>query len=131
MHASIVHATPEYRRAKDKANMPHGFKNWRLIVCDLYQSYVLLSNSASVLAKGEGQAYTISAGIMVGAVAVLSVESLRCSWHRRCWRGRSIFAVGFFNLGSHFLEALPLIDHLHHVTRDPYTDGSAKTHSIE
>jgi hypothetical protein len=47
--------------------MPHGFKNWRLIICDLYQSYVLLSNSASVLAKGEGRAYTISAGIIVGA----------------------------------------------------------------
>src|SRR6266511_1894788 len=42
--------------------MPHGFKNWRLIVRDLYQSYILLSNSASVLAKGEGWACTISAG---------------------------------------------------------------------
>jgi hypothetical protein len=36
-----------------------------------------------------------------------------------------------FNLASHFLEALPLIDPLHHVTRDAYADVSGKAHSIK
>ena len=44
---------------------------------------------------------------------------------------RSILAVGFLNLRAHFLEALAVVHHLHHVTRDADADPSSQAHSIE
>ena len=52
-------------------------------------------------------------------------------WNRWRRRGGSIFAVGFLNLRAHFLQALALVHHFHHVTRDAYADASSKAHAIE
>jgi hypothetical protein len=58
----------------------------------------------------------------------LAARQLR---NRRRRRGRSVFTVSFLDLRAHLLQALALIHHFHHVTRDAYADASSKAHSIK
>ena len=53
------------------------------------------------------------------------------SRNRRRWRRWTILTVAFFDLHSHFFEALTFVDHSHHVTRDADADVSAEAHSID
>jgi hypothetical protein len=64
----------------------------------------------------------------LAASQVTDTSGLRYG-RRRC--GRPVLAVTILDRYSHCFEALALIHHLHHVTRDPNADASRKAHSIK